>query len=102
MSKIITYSSKSPPGIFCQIKLTNNERILISIANSGVKVFELDSMGLTPIRTIWECNDLVKAVKLFDEFITQDKKLLDVIKDILIGCTSIEEVSQKLTLREIK
>jgi len=84
--------------MYCQIKLESNERILISIAQPGVKILKLNFGGLIPTQTIWESNDVPKMVKLFADENQPEKPLLDAIIAGLIDCKTIVEIKQKLNL----
>lgn len=101
MGKIITYKNEGRNGVFCQIKLNNGERILISLAVSSIKIIKLDIKGLIPTETIWEFNwecdtdDLEKVVEVFVNPDSPSKHILDAIVDKLINCQSIEEVKLK-------
>jgi len=101
MGEIITYKNEGRKGVFCQIKLDNGERILISLAMSSIKIFELDSLGLIPTETIWECNwesntdNLEEVARLFVNPDNPSKHILDAIIDKVINCQSIEEVKLK-------
>lgn len=107
MGEVITYMNAGELGMFCQIKLDSEERILISIGKedktpespAGIKICELDFRGLTPIRTIWETTDLTEMIHLFmldDDKKPVEKTLLDCVKDKLINSKSIKEVKEKL------
>lgn len=98
MGKIITYKNAGPKGMFCQIKLESGERILISIAQSGVKIFKLRFMGMIPVKTLWELNDIVHMVEMFADPANPEKPPLDAIRDKLINCKSIKEVLDKINL----
>ncbi|TSC89137.1 MAG: hypothetical protein G01um10143_518 [Parcubacteria group bacterium Gr01-1014_3] len=80
---------------FCQIELDNGERILISVAQSGVKIFKL-FFGIIPIKTIYQA-DLKTAVDLFMETEEWGRPiLLDKIVTRLIDCPSIDDVLERL------
>ncbi len=101
MSKIITYKN-SPAGKFCQIKLDDGNRILISIAQPGIKVYKLMLFGSMPSGTIFE----ISTADLFSEKykpareklteISLELDMLDVFKDLLLLCKSLEGVKKKL------
>jgi hypothetical protein len=96
MGKIITYKNEERKGIYCQIKLLSGERILISIAQPGAKIYKLSFGGLIPTQTIWESNDVSKMVSLFANVNEPQKPLLDTIIARLIDRKSIAEIRQIL------
>ena len=82
--------------MYCQIQLDSGERILISIAQTGVKIFKLSFGGLIPTKTIWESDDIDEMINLFVDPNDPVKQPLDAIKDRLIECKSMQEVKQVL------
>ncbi len=110
MSKVITYRNDKY-GCFCQIKLDSGERILISIASTpspSIKIKKL-AFGIFPIKTIWEFNPTMaggyrayieKSIKIFTdpklENSDEIKQPLDVIRDKLLPCHSVNEVLHAL------
>ncbi len=94
MGEIITYTNEGPKGTYCQIKLDSGERILISIAQPGIRIYKLILGGLVPRGTIWECgiDDVSKAIEIFGDPENPTAHPLDAIKDKLINCKSIEDV----------
>jgi len=101
MGKIITYKNEGRKGVFCQIKLDNGERILISLAVSSILIFKLGLLGFKPTKMIWGCNwenntdNLEKVTEVFVNPDNPSKHILDAIVDKLINCQSIEEVKLK-------
>ncbi len=87
MNKIITYSR----GKYCQIKLDSNEKILVSIAQTGVKISKLSWGGLIPTKTIWESNDVPRMVKLFGDENEPSRDLLD---SIICKCAEIKSIEE--------
>lgn len=100
MGKIITYK-RSPTGKFCQIKLDDGSRILISIAQTGVKICKL-KWGVIPVNTVFE----ISTSELFSEKYKPAREkltersleldMLDVFKDILLSCKSLGQVREVL------
>jgi len=92
MGQIITYK----PGAYCQMKLDSGERILISIAQTGIKISKLVLGGLVPTGTIWECGTfdpkMHKVIEFFADPQDPGRHPLDAIKDKLIKCQSIDNV----------
>ena len=98
MSRIVTYAN-TPEQCFCQIQLDSGERILISIAQTGIAIFELDSTGLVPTSTLfeWGIEDIGVAIRLFADFDDPQKPPLDAMRDALIRCPSIAAISDLCT-----
>ena len=69
MSEVITYKNTAKQ-CFCQLKLDSGERVLISIARTGVKLFQLGLAGLLPIRTLaeWDVPQIRTAIRIFADF----------------------------------
>lgn len=63
MSRIITYKE----GCYSQIKLTSGERIMLSVAQSGIVIFKMRFLGVIPGPKIveWLPNDLGRFMLLF-------------------------------------
>jgi len=101
MSEIITYKN-GPSGKYCQIKLDDGNRILISIAQTGVKVMKLKWGGMIPSGDIFD----ITTQELFSEEYKHAREklteksialdMLDVFKEILIECGSLEEAVKTL------
>ena len=94
--EIITYKNQ-PNGVFAQIRFETNERILISLTQSSVKIFKLRLFGNFPTKTLWEL-PIVHAVELFDDLLRPhgQKNLLDVMVEIATTCKSVKEVLEKI------
>jgi len=100
MSKIITYKNSST-GKYCQIKFDDGNRILISLIQTEIKIFKLNWLSL-PKETLFE----ISTLDLFsDKYKKAREKLterslafdmLDVFKEILIECHSLEEALKTL------
>lgn len=92
MAKIVTYK----PGAYCQLKLASGERVLISCAQTGIKIIKLALGGLIPTRTIvdWPIAELVSAIELFADEAAPTQHPLDAIKNKLIHCSSIKAIEQ--------
>ncbi len=108
MGKIVNYRNNKYQ-CFCQIKLENGERVLISIASvptPSVKLIKLGLLGLVPVQTIWEYNPMMaggydsyvqKMMKMFQDPLTSEPKHpLDILRDRLLSCRSIPEVRDSL------
>lgn len=101
MGKIITYK-KGPSGKFCQIKYDDGNRILISLAQTGVRISKLKWAGLIPSEAIFDIStsdmfsDKYKVAREKLTEVSLEPDLLDVFKDLLLPCNSIKEVKGKL------
>lgn len=96
MSEVVTYKNAGVDGCFCQIKLDSGERVLISIAQPGIELFELDQAGVVPIKTLvsWDIVDIGSAIQIFADLGFPEKPPLDAIKDRILKCRSIVELLQ--------
>jgi hypothetical protein len=93
---------------FCQIKLEDGKRILISVAEGYVKIFTLKFFGAIPNKTIYagkvmdlfDSNYYQKTIDQLNEETNDPPKYgynqLDVFRKVLLPCNSIEEVEQIL------
>jgi hypothetical protein len=97
MGRIVTYQNSGVKGVYSQIKLDNGERILISLAQSGLEIFKLGLGGLVPTGTVWKTSDLHQMAMLFGDFALSEGNLLDAVIRKLIGCSSIDEVKTVLS-----
>ena len=92
MAEIITYK----PGAYCHIKLASGERVLISCAQTGIKIMKLALRGLLPTKTIadWPISQITTAMHIFVDENQPSQHPLDAIKSKLITCSSILEIEQ--------
>lgn len=92
MAEIVAYK----PGAYCQLKLASGERVLISCAQTGIKIMKLALGGLIPTRTIvdWPITALASAIELFADESAPAQHPLDAIKNKLAHCSSIAEIEQ--------
>jgi len=90
MAEIITYK----PGAYCQLKLASGERVLISCAQTGIKIMKLALGGLIPTRTIvsWSISELASAIEIFVDESIPIQHPLEAIKNKLLTCSSIKEI----------
>lgn len=98
----ITYSKDQPAGTFCQLKLDSGERILISIAQTGLKIYKLSFFGFFPTKVLWELDDVKELVKIFVDVEKPFTHPLDNIIDYLNDCKNIDEAIRKLNNKKIK
>jgi hypothetical protein len=108
MGRVVTYANNNYQ-CFCQIKLDNSERVLISIVTvpkPSVKVMKLVFLGLWPIQTVWEYNPTMAGgyehyvrnmMLMFQDALSKEPKHpLDILRDRLLPCSSISEVRDSL------
>jgi hypothetical protein len=90
MASVVTYK----PGAFCQLKLDSGERILISCAQTGIKIMKLGWGGLFPTGTLadWPLRQLDEAIAIFADTNSPAAHPLDAIVSKLKSCSSIVEV----------
>ena len=94
MGQKITYQNDDKKK-FCQIKLDSGERILVSVAQSGVKIYKL-LVGTIPMGTVYNA-DLKTAVDLFMKKEDWGKPvLLDKIVNRIINSKSTKEIKTLL------
>lgn len=92
MAEIVTYK----PGAYCQIKFPTGERVLISCAQTDIKIMKLSLGGLLPTRTIadWPISNLDPVISIFADRENPTLHPLDAIKNRLMACSSIGEVEK--------
>lgn len=96
MAKIITYKNEGAKGVFCQLKMENGERILISMTQKDTKILKLGLMGLVPMSTVWESSDIKEMIRIFANPTNPEQQPLDAIIEKLIECKSIDEVKSRI------
>ncbi|MGC1135806.1 MAG: hypothetical protein WA941_23480 [Nitrososphaeraceae archaeon] len=106
MSEVITYKN-TKYQCFCQIKFDSGERILVSIATlpkPSIKIVKL-FFGFIPLQTVWEYNPTMAGgynayvenlMKMFPPDPNESVEPLDVIRDTLLPCKSIDEARMTL------
>ena len=97
MAEVINYKA----GAYCQLKLASRERVLISCAQTGIKIIKLGLGGLIPTKTIaeWPFAQIEAAALIFADESNPTQHPLDAIKSKLMTCTSISEIEQWCTGR---
>lgn len=111
MSSVVSYANNERQ-CFCQIRLDSGERVLISIAGRptpSLKVIRMMLGGLIPGKTIWEYNatqagGLEAYARGLVQMFPRDPKgpvhPLDIIRDALLRCSSIENARRTLSERQ--
>lgn len=92
-SRVVTYRNDAG-GCFCQLQLNSGERILISIAQTGIQIRRLALAGMIPREIIatWSVEQIPGAMRLFADPRQPTKHPLDAIKDQLARLDSIPAV----------
>src|SRR5262245_22404704 len=92
-----------------QILFDSGERVLISIAGQptpSIKVLRLAFGGLIPVKTIWELTPATAGgndafvdyfMKMFLPNQNEIRRPLEVIRDALLQCSSIDEARRLLS-----
>lgn len=94
---------------FCQIKLEDGKRILISVAQGKIRVSTMKWLGTTPDKIIYEA----EIIPLFDNTIYQSViehlnntsqerpkygfNQLDVFRVVLLNCKNLKDVQKVLS-----
>ena len=81
---------------FARLKLDNGEQIMISVAQSGVKIFKMKWAGLFPAATLWESKTISEVAEKFYNSENPLQRPLDSIIDKLIDSRSAAEVIVRL------
>lgn len=106
MSSVVTYKNNTRM-CFCQIKFTDGERVLISIATVPRPAITISKLkfGMIPTKRIWEYNPMMAGgyesyvrnlIIMFASDKCPGKHPLDAIRDILLRCDSIDEAQRTL------
>jgi hypothetical protein len=82
---------------FARLKLDSGEQIMISVAQSGVKIFKMKWAGLFPAATLWESKTIVEVAEKFFDSEKPLQRPLDSMIDKLIDSRSAAEVVVRLT-----
>lgn len=82
---------------WARLRLDSGEKVLISVAQTGVKIFKLKWGGLLPGPTLWASRSIVEVG---EKFFDRDRPLqspLDSIIDRVIDCPSTAELCADLS-----
>lgn len=111
MTSVVTYANNERQS-FCQLKFDTGERVLVSIAGlpkPSIKIMRLAFGGLVPFKTIWEYNAAMadspssyvrNIMTMFPPDQHGSIEPLDVIRDTLLRCSSLDEVNRVLQERQ--
>jgi len=97
VAQVISYK----PGAYCQLRLESRERVLISCAQTGIKIMKLGFGGLIPTKTIadWPVSRLEEAIGIFADETNPTQHPLEAIKSKLMTCSSIRDIEQLCSTR---
>lgn len=95
MGEIIV-KKDTPTQCFARLRLENGDQVMISVAQSGVKVFKMKWAGLFPSTTLWESGSMAEVAKKFFDGQEPFQRPLDSMIDKLIDCRSAAEVVVRL------
>ena len=113
MSSVVTYANNQRQ-CFCQIRFDSGERVLISIASlptPSLKVVRMALGGLIPRQTVWEYNATMAGgsdvyvrglMKMFPPAPNGPIHPLDIIRDTLLRCSSIDDARRTLLERQAR
>lgn len=87
----------TPHQCWARLKLDNGDQIMISVAQSGVKIFKMKWAGLLPGATLWASRSLVEVGEKFFDPDRPLQRPLDSIIDRLIDCSSAAELCARLS-----
>jgi hypothetical protein len=92
MAEVMAYKA----GAYCQLKLASRERVLISCAQTGIKIIKLGLGGLIPTKTIadWPVSKLAIAIHTFADETNPSQHPLEAIKNKLMTCSSVQEIEE--------
>lgn len=82
---------------WARVRLDSGEKVLISVAQSGVKILMLKWGGLVPGATLWASDNLVEVGEKFFDPVGPLERPLDSIIEKLIDCRSSAEVCARLS-----
>jgi hypothetical protein len=81
---------------WARLRLENGDLILISVAQSGVKIIKLKWGGIIPAATLWKSSNLAEVAEKFVDINNPFQRPLDLIICKLIDCRSAAHVVAKL------
>lgn len=87
----------TPQQCWARLRLESGEKVLISVAQVGVKIFRLKWGGLVPGPTLWASRSLVDVHETFFDHEKPLQTPLDSIINKIIDCRSAAEVCARLS-----
>lgn len=96
MAEVVTYKNNASRGVYSQLKLSNNDKVFISIAMRGVTISKLNFLNF-PSTTIWRSANIDDAMQKFmGDVHANPFGLLDAAIRYITNCNSLDEVSAVL------
>ena len=83
---------------WARLRLESKERILVSLAQTGVKIFKL-KWGFLPTTTLWASRSIVEVGEMFFDPDKPFQRPFDPVVERVIVCGSAAEVCAVLTRR---
>jgi hypothetical protein len=98
MGKVIA-KRDTPHQCFARLELNNGDQVMISVAQSEVKVIKMNWAGMLPGPTLWKSGSGAEiAQKFFDET-KLPQRLIDAVIDRVIDCRSAADVVARLSAK---
>jgi hypothetical protein len=92
---IITYTSETEKGMYCQIKFDSGDSVLIAMVGHDVKMFKLATGGLIPVKTIWRSRSAAASIRLFIDEDAPINHPVDAIQDTRTSGEPREDLKAK-------
>jgi hypothetical protein len=78
------------------MRLENGDQVMISVAQSGVKVVKMKWAGMLPAATLWESRTVAEVAERFFNTNEPAERPLDAMIEKLINCRSAADVVARL------
>jgi len=82
---------------FANLKLDNGERVMISVAQTGVRISKMKWAGMIPAATLWETKSLTEVYEKFFNAHKPTQTPLESIIDKITDCRSCVEIIARLS-----
>jgi len=89
----------TPHQCFARLRLANGDQIMISVAQSGVKVLKMKWAGMFPASTLWSSGSIAEVAEKFFDETDPLQRPLDSMIDALIDCRSAAAVVVRLSAK---
>jgi hypothetical protein len=86
----------TPNQCWARLRLDNGDQVMISVAQSGMKIFKMRWGGMWPAATLWASSNLAEIAQKFIDETKPFQRPLDAMIDKIIDCRSAGEVVAKL------
>ena len=87
----------TPRQCWARLRLENGDQVMISVAQSGVKVIKMKWAGMFPAVTLWQSRSLSEVGRQFFDDQKPHQRPLDAMIDKLIDCPSAAAVVVSLS-----